>query len=154
VISFRTEQTIERSAHDVWTYAADVARHPDWMGVSHARLVSGHATEVGSRAVERMKFGPRSIDVGLEVSAAIPARRIAWRIAGGSPMQGEVALELEALDPHRTRATWSGSIGLTGPWRLLEPLMASEVKSGEAAELRHLKDNLERNEIGVVGGRS
>jgi len=143
VIKFESALTIERSADEVWAYAADVRRHPEWMGVSAARLVSGTATEVGARAVERMKLGPRSVEVGLEVSGAIPARRIAWRLAGGSPLAGDVSLELEPLGPDRTQVVWSGWIGLTGLWRLIEPLMAAEVRAGEAAELRRLKENLE-----------
>ena len=144
MIRFETEQTIARSAEDVWAYAADIVRHPEWMGVTDARIVRGQGTEVGARAVERMKLGPRSIDVEFEVSGSIPARRIAWRVAGGSPLAGDITLDLEPLGPDRTRAVWSGWIGLTGIWRLIEPLMAAEVKAGEAAELRRLKENLER----------
>jgi hypothetical protein len=142
MIKFETEQTIARSADDFWTYAADILRHPEWMGVTHARIVQGAGTEVGAHAVERMKLGPRSVDVHLEVSGSIPARRIAWRVAGGSPLTGDV-LDLEPIGPERTRAVWSGWVALTGLWRLLEPLMAAEVKAGEAAELRRLKENLE-----------
>ena len=58
-------------------------------------------------------------------------------------MSGAVALDLEPLGPERTRAIWSGSLGLRGLWRVIEPLMAAEVKAGEAAELRRLKENLE-----------
>jgi len=65
--------------------------------------------------------------------------------AGGSPLAGEVALDLEPLGPDRTRAVWSGSMGLTGLWRVVEPLMAAEMKNGEAAELRRLKERLERD---------
>jgi hypothetical protein len=151
MIRFETEQTIERSAPDVWAYAADILRHPEWMGVTSARMVSGRGTDVGSRAVEQMRLGPRSVEVGVEVSEAIPARRIAWRITGSSPLRGDVALQLEALEPGRTRAVWSGRIGLTGPWRLVEPLMAAEVKAGEAAELRRLKQNLEGGDVGRGG---
>jgi uncharacterized membrane protein len=143
VIAFQTEQTIERNAHEVWSYAADIARHTEWMGVLDARLVSGQPTEIGARGVERMKLGPRTFDVGLEVSRSIRDRRIGWRMTGGSPFTGEVTLDLEPLGPDRTRAVWSGSIGLTGWWRLLEPLMAAEVKTGEAAELRRLKETIE-----------
>lgn len=143
MIRFESEQTIERSAEEVWAYAADILRHPEWMGVTDARIVSGVATDVGTRGLERMKLGPRSVEVGIEVSESVRARRIAWRVSGGSPLAGDVTLELEPLGPGRTRATWSGTIGLTGPWRLLEPLMAAEVRAGEAAELRRLKDNLE-----------
>jgi hypothetical protein len=115
------------------------------MGVTNSRLVSGTGTEVGARAIERMKLGPRSVEVGFEVSTAIPPQRIAWRVAGGSPLAGDVTLDLEPLGPTRTRAIWSGSISLTGAWRLLEPMMAAELKAGEAAELLRLKENLERS---------
>lgn len=150
MIRFETEQTIARSANDIWTYAVDVLRHPEWMGVTEARIVRGTGMEVGSRAVERIKFGPRSVDVEFEVSGSIPARRIAWRIAGGSPLSGDVTLDLEPLGAERTRAVWSGSLGLTGFWRVIEPLMAAEVKAGEAAELGRLKENLETTPTAAI----
>lgn len=144
MIRFQSEQTIARSADDVWEYAADILRHPEWMGVLDARVVQGRGTELGARASERIKLGPRTVDVGLEVSASMPGRRIGWRIAGGRPLEGDVAIDLKPLSPKRCRAVWSGSLRMKGVWRLLEPLMASEVRFGEAAELVRLKDNLER----------
>lgn len=146
MIRFETEQSIDRPPADVWTYAADIRRHPEWMGVADARIVQGQGTEVGARALERIKVGPRSVDVEFEVSASIPERRIAWTVLPGSPLAGEVALDLEPIDAHATRAVWSGWLGLSGLWRVMEPLMAAEIRSGEARELRRLKDNLERSE--------
>jgi uncharacterized protein YndB with AHSA1/START domain len=143
MITFKTEQTIDRSADDVWAYAADILRHPEWMGVTNARLVLGRSTEVGARAIEQMKMGPRKVDVEFTVAEAIPAKRLRWTVAGRSPLAGEVTLDLEARAAGQTHAVWSGTIGLMGLWRLLEPLMAGEVKEGEAAELRRLKANLE-----------
>ena len=147
MIAFETEQTIERSADDVWAYAANIVRHPEWMGVTTSQVVDGEATEVGAHAVERLKLGPRSVDVRFEVSGSVAGQRIAWRSAEGSPLAFDVALDLEALAPLRTRAVWSGSIGLTGLLRLVEPLMASEIRAGEAAELARLKANLEATPI-------
>lgn len=144
MIRFEAEQTIDRSADDVWAYAAGIVRHPEWMGVIDARVVHGTGTEVGTRAIERLRMGPRIVEVEITVSESIPARRIAWKLAGGgSPMAGDVMLDLEPLGSGRTRATWSGSIGLTGIWRLIEPLMAGEIRDAETAELRRLKVNLE-----------
>jgi hypothetical protein len=143
MIKFEAEQTIDRSAHDIWAYAADIIRHPEWMGVIDARIVEGRATEVGARAIERIKLGPRTIDVELTVAESVPAKRVRWVLAGRSPLTGDVALDLETLGADRTRAVWSGSIGMKGLWRLLEPLLAGEVSAGEAAELRRLKANLE-----------
>ena len=150
MIRFETEQTIARPAAEVWAYAADILRHPEWMGVTDARVVHGTGTEVGARALERIKVGPRSVDVEFEVSGSIPARRIAWRVIGRSPLAGDVTLDLEPRGPEQTRAVWSGSIGLKGLWRLAEPLMAGEIKSGEAEELRRLKMNLETRPAAVA----
>ena len=153
MIRFKSEQTIARSADDVWAYAADIVRHPEWMGVTAARIVQGNGTEVGARAIERIKMGPRSLEVELAVSESIPARRIAWKVAGGgSPIKGDVTLDLEPLGPGTTRATWSGSIGLTGIRRLIEPLMAGEIRNDEAVELRRLRANLETTPA-TVGAR-
>jgi uncharacterized protein YndB with AHSA1/START domain len=68
MIRFETEQTISRSAEDVWTYAADILRHPEWMAVTDARIVRGTGTEVGAGATERIRLGPRSVDVELETT--------------------------------------------------------------------------------------
>ena len=143
MIRFATEQTIERSADAVWTYAADIRRHPEWMGVLDARVVRGAGPEVGTLAIERLRFGPRTIDVEVTVTEAAPGERLRWTVAGGSPLSGDVTLALDPLGPERTHATWSGAIGLRGLWKILEPLMAAEVADGEAAELRRLKANVE-----------
>ena len=143
MITFKTEQTIDRSADDVWAYAADILRHPEWMGVTNARVVHGRGTEVGARGIEQMKMGPRTIDVEVTVAESVPASRIRWQVASKSPLAADVTLELETIGMDVTRAIWSGRIGMHGWWRLLEPLMAGDVKAGEAAELRRLKANLE-----------
>ena len=143
MIPFKAEQTIDRPADDVWAYAADMARHARWMNVLEVRSVDGAPTVVGTRAVERIRFGPREVDVELEVAESIPAKRISWRTTGRGPMKAVATLDLDAIEPDRTRAVWSGSIGLTGLWRLLEPMMAGEVRAGEDAELRRLKEQLE-----------
>jgi carbon monoxide dehydrogenase subunit G len=143
MIRFETEQTIHRSAEDVWAYATDIVRHPEWMGVIDARIVEGTGTEVGARATERLRIGPRTVEVELAVAEAIPGRRVRWTVAGRSPLRADVAIDLAPVGTDGTRVVWSGSIGLAGLWRLLEPLMAREVRDGEAAELRRLKTNLE-----------
>jgi uncharacterized membrane protein len=144
MIRFETEQTIGRSADDVWAYAADILRHPEWMGVTDARILRGTGSEAGSSAIEHVKMGARTVEVEVSVTEAILARRLRWTVAGRSPLRGDVTLELEPLGADQTQAVWSGSMGMRGLWRLPEPLMAGEVEQGEAAELRRLKANLEK----------
>ena len=143
MITYRFEETIERSADVVWAYAADITRHPEWMGVIDAKVISGNPTDVGAMGRETIRVGPRRYAAEFVVSASDPAKLIEWRVAGVVPFRGEVRLELEPLGPRSTRATYSGAVRMTGLWRLLEPMMAREVRSSEAAELRRLKGVLE-----------
>lgn len=145
MITTRTEQMIERPAADVWTYAADIVRHPDWMNVSSAAIVRGTGSEVGARGRERVALGPFKWDVEFEVVDAIPERRLTWRSVSGAPFDLEVSLNLEPAGPTSTRATYGASIQPHGIWRLLSPLMAAEGKAGPERELRRLKENVERN---------
>jgi uncharacterized membrane protein len=143
MIRFETEQTIARSADDVWTYAADFLRHPEWMGVTDARILQGTGTEIGSRGREHLLFGPFRWDVEFEVVEAKPGSRIVWRSVAGAPFQLDAALDLEPVDPTSTRATYAAAIQLRGLWRLLSPIVAMEGKVGQARELRRLKERVE-----------
>ena len=143
MITFASEQTIDRSADDVWAYAADVAQHPKWMAIEDAEILRGASGEVGTTFRETIKMGGRRYAADLIVSESVPGKVVAWRVTGGIPMAGEARLELEPVAVGRTKARWSGAFRLTGLWRLVEPIMAGEVRSSEAAELVRLKGILE-----------
>jgi uncharacterized membrane protein len=143
MINLRAELTIDRPADEVWAYAADIGRHPQWMTVTTAESLQGTGSHVGDRGRERMRLGPFTREAEFTVVAAEPGHRIVWRAGGGAPFTGDLALELEALGPSTTRATYSGSFRVRGLLRLLEPLMASEAKQAPARELRKLKEALE-----------
>ena len=141
--SYVTEQTIERSAEEVWTYAADIDRHPEWMTVTDARVIRGEGTLIGARGRERMRFGPFGWDVEFEVVEAEPGRRIVWEAVAGAPFDLRVALDLETVAPARTRAIYGADIRLHGRWRLLTPMVAMEGSAGPERELRRLKEHVE-----------
>lgn len=143
MIHFRIDETIARPAHEIWAYAADILAHPTWMAVTDARILSGSSTQVGSRGRERLRVAGRRYDVELEVTAAEPGRRLAWRGVSGAPFDFELTLELEPVSDSETRASYIGSVQPTGLWRLLEPLIAVEARKGPAAELRRLKEIME-----------
>lgn len=143
MIKSQTEQVIERPAEDIWAYAADIARHPDWMSVTDARIIRGKGSDVGSRGRERVVLGPFKWDVEFEVAEASPGRRIVWRSVGGAPFDLEVALDLAPAGPASTRATYAAAIQPHGLWRLLSPLIAMEGKAGPERELQRLKQNVE-----------
>ena len=137
------EETIARSAQDVWRYAADIVRHAEWMTVTDARIVRGDATQTGARGRAKMRFGPFGWDVEFEVVDAKPGRRLAWKKVSGAPFDLEVTLDLESLGPTSTKATYGADIQLHGLWRLLSPMLAMEAKAGPARELQRLKTQVE-----------
>lgn len=143
MIRLETERTIARSTEDVWAYAADILRHPEWMSVTDARVVRGLATETGARGRERMQFGPFGWDVEFEVIEAMPGRGIAWQAVDGAPFDLTVALGLEPVGPAATKATYAVDLRLHGLWRLLGPMVAIEGKGGPERELRRLKAQVE-----------
>ena len=145
MIRTKTEQLIERPAAEIWAYAADVVRHPEWMTVTDARLMRGTGADVGSRGRERMAMGPFKWDAEFEVAEAVPGRRIVWRSVSGVPFDVEISLDLDAAGPTSTRATYGAAIEPHGLWRLLSPLLAVEGKAGPERELRRLKEKLERS---------
>jgi uncharacterized membrane protein len=145
VITSKTEQMIERPAAEVWRYAADIVRHPDWMSVTDAALLHGSGSDLGSRGRERLALGPFKWDVEFEVVEAVPGRRIVWRSMSGAPFDLEVSLDLEPVESGSTRAIYGTAIELHGLWRLLSPLLAAEGKAGPERELRRLKENVEKS---------
>ena len=58
-------------------------------------------------------------------------------------MEWEADYTLEPQGPSSTRVIHSGQIRLNGLLKLFEPLMAGEVRSGEAKEVIKLKELLE-----------
>lgn len=140
---FVTEQTIARSADDIWAYAADIVRHPEWMTVTDARVLEGPGTRAGTRGRERMRFGPFGWDVEFEVAEAAPGRRIVWKAVNGTPFDLAVSLDLEPVGPSSTKATYRADIRLHGLWRLLGPMIAMEGKAGPEQELSRLKARVE-----------
>jgi uncharacterized membrane protein len=145
VITTRTEQMIDRSAADVWSYAADIVRHPEWMNVTQAALLGGTGLDVGSRGRERIAVGPFKWDVEFEVAEAVPGRRIVWRSLSGAPFDLELSLDLETTGAASTRARYGAAIQPHGIWRLLSPLLAMEGKAGPERELKRLKALVEKD---------
>lgn len=141
--SYETSATIERAAHEIWAYAADIGRHPEWMSVTDARLLRGDGARIGDRGRERLRFGPLRLDVAFEVVEADPGRRLVWRAADDPRFSVEVALDLEPLGPSRTRARYRGQVRPRGLWRLLGALVAIEGPAGVRRELASLKANIE-----------
>jgi len=145
MISYQSDVVIERPLDQVSTFALDPDSHTRWMGdvVGVKRLSAGELA-VGSRFQYAIRKGPMSFDPIFRVTAFEPGRRIEYQSEAGGPLTWTASLVFEAVDERRTRVSSTGRIGFAGLRRLLEPLMAAEVRAGEAAELVALKKVVEQ----------
>ena len=150
---YEAQAEIARSADEVWRYAADIVRHPDWMSVSSARVLSGDGAQVGARGVGRQVLGPIQVDIEFEVAEAEPGRRLQWR-STDPRFDFVVTLDLEPVGPADSRARYTAAIAMHGVWRLMSPLIALEGEKSFRAELARLKSRVESNAPMAVAAAS
>jgi len=67
---------------------------------------------------------------------------MAWRSFSG-PIRWDGEYRLAPIDGGRTDLSQTGHLVFTGLWRLVEPMVGSEIKSGEVKELERLKAVIE-----------
>ncbi len=79
---------------------------------------------------------------GVEITQLEPGRRVGFKTVSG-PIEWSGSWEVRAVDAGHTEVTAEGEMRLKGLRRLLEPLMAGEIRKGEAAELVKLRAKLE-----------
>jgi hypothetical protein len=147
VITYGSEVIVDRPHAEVAAYIVDPATHQAWMGdvAGIEPLTPGNAG-VGSRYRYVIKKGPMSISLTMRI-AALSDREVAYQTEPGGTLDWQARITFEPIDAMHTRVGSTGTMGMRGIRRLLEPLMAGEVRSGEAAELTTLKRVLESRPI-------
>jgi uncharacterized protein YndB with AHSA1/START domain len=142
MIRFAYEESIDASPADVFAVIADVSRFDEWLGMD-GRLAGDPPARLGSTFDSAGRMGPLTVRGRGEITRYEPDR--AFGIAMWSPraFDFELDIELAPTGAGGTRLTGSGSMTTHGVWRLLEPVLRSEVPKGEAAEARRLKTLVE-----------
>jgi len=141
MIRYSSMVTIKRPPGDVFAAFLDPERYAQWTPMVDTRF---HDTEprVGTHGDFRFERGPLKGRYEMEIVALDPGRRLEFRVDGSS-LRWNAQIGLEPDGDAGTRMTYAGDISLLGWRRLLEPLFAGEVRSGEAKEAEKLRDVLE-----------
>ncbi len=143
MISYGSEVIVDRPHAEVAAYIVDPSTHRAWMGdVADIEALTAGAVGVGSRYRYLIKKGSMAINLTMRV-VTLSDRAVEYATEPGGPLDWQAKIGFEPIDAGRTRVTSTGSISMRGLRRLLEPFMAREVRSGEAAELTALKGVLE-----------
>jgi uncharacterized protein YndB with AHSA1/START domain len=142
VFKVRHEVTIERKPEEVFAFLSDLERVSEWQqGVIRSQVLTPGPVRVGTRFTETAKVGPWRLDATCEVTAYEPARRMAFT-ASSKPIEYGGEFTLEPLGSG-TRLSVDAAVRLKGFWRLMQPVMAGEMKSETRKELETIKRVLE-----------
>lgn len=141
MIHYSSIVTIKRPPGDVFAALLDPERYSQWTPMVDTRF---HDTDprVGTRGDFRFESGPLKGRYEMEIVGLDPGRRLDFRVDGSS-LRWNAQIGLEPDGDAGTRMTYAGDLALLGWRRLLEPLFAREVRSGEAREAEQLRDVLE-----------
>jgi uncharacterized protein YndB with AHSA1/START domain len=141
----RIEQgtVIERPPEDVFRYIADVGNLPKWQtGTVKSELLSEPPLVQGSRFQEVVRVGPfklqtRCVITELKLNEVFAFEAMSRPIdyAGSFRLAGEAG---------STRVSLRAVAQMKGPWRLLEPLLAGDLRQESRVELENLRRVLEQ----------
>ncbi len=143
MIDYKSDLTIRKPVEKVFSFIQEVSRYDEWTDMTGTRLLSGEGLRLGSQIETTMKIGPSKRTMVFEVVAFEPNRRIGWKTVTKGPLHWDAEFLFEPVDESSAHVTSSGVIQLNGALKLMEGIMAGEVRTGEAKELERFKSLVE-----------
>jgi uncharacterized protein YndB with AHSA1/START domain len=141
MIKYSSEVTINRAPSEVIDALLDPKLYSEWTPMVDVQFDGTGRPGVGTTGRFRMAEGPIKDMLEMRIAELEPHRRLVIRVS--HPALDWTATSTVAADGGGTRLTYAGELGFKGWRRLLEPLMAGEVRKGEAQEALRLKAILE-----------
>ena len=140
--SFENTLMIRRSIEDVFGFLSDFENVPRWnYAISETHKVSQGPVGVGA-IYQQVRSVPSRSEERFEVSAYNPPRHLEIQGQLG-PFPSRLSYALDAV-PEGTRVTNSVELELRGPGRLVGRVAVPRIRDAVAANLRKLKELLER----------
>ncbi|MEO3749194.1 SRPBCC family protein [Streptomyces sp. B6B3] len=139
---------IDRPAEEVFRYASDPARFPEWQ--RDVARVSVDGREVGSRFTTVRKIGGQERSMTQEISENEPPR--AWAARGvDGPVRPNASIAVEPLGPERCRVTFSLDFEGRGVGAALVPMVRRIAAKVAPTSHQRMKDLLEGDDQAAAG---
>ena len=137
MITYESKVIVDRPPEVVFDYLVEPAKQALWSDVPMRQLTGGPFAK-GTRFEVTFGKGPLSVTLGLELIALEPGRRMAWTTFRG-PIRWDGEYRVAPSGDAGSALEQEGRLRFTGLWRLVEPLVAGEIRDGEVKELEKLK---------------
>ncbi|HEY7268756.1 MAG TPA: SRPBCC family protein [Dehalococcoidia bacterium] len=142
MIRIESSVEIEQPAEEVFDYISDLSNLREWQaGVIESRVVTPGPVGVGTIFEETAKVGFWKMLATCTVVEFARPRVMAFKATSTGPIEYDGALRVEAGSAG-TRLAITGNARLKGIWRLLEPLLGSDIRRETKEELQAVKRNL------------
>ena len=136
MISYESQVKVNRPPETVFRYLIEPDKQAQWADLTMHPLTEGPPAQ-GYRMEIVFGLGPIKARMGLEYRTFEPGRRLEFGTFSG-PIRWEGEYRLEPAG-EGTTLSQRGTMVFTGLWRLVEPLLGTEIKNGEIKELDKLK---------------
>jgi uncharacterized protein YndB with AHSA1/START domain len=141
MIRYASDVTINRPPNEVLDALLDAGMYSKWTPMVEVVFDGEGKPGVGTAGRFRMAEGPIKGLLEMRITELDPSRRLVIKVT--HPNLDWIAISSVTPVDAGTRLTYAGELRFKGWRRLLEPLMAAEVREGEAHEAMRLKAVLE-----------
>ena len=145
MIRIEQSTTIQKEPREVFDFLANVANLPKWQaGTVKSELITAPPLATGSRFIEVVRLGPWKLDTTCVVTELKMPEVFAFE-AMSKPIDyaGSFRLSPEAGG---TRVSLRAVAHLKGLWRLMEPVLAGDLRKESRTELENLRRLIEEGE--------
>ena len=142
MITFRESIEIPQAREKVFGFISDLSNLSKFQSeVVQSRVITPGPVAVGTRFEEVVKLGPWRVPTRCMVTEYDEGETMAFE-ASSKPVRYSARFTVEAA-ADGSRVTIQGTARLQGLWRLLEPLLESDVHKGVRHELVAIKHHTE-----------
>jgi len=141
MIRYSSDVTINRPPQDVLDALLDADMYSKWTPMVDVQFDGPGRPGVGTTGRFRMAEGPIKGILEMQIAELDPTHVV---VKVKHPSLDWTSTSTVTPEGTGTRLTYAGALAFRGWRRLLEPLMAGEVRKGEAMEAERLKALLDR----------
>ena len=138
MITYSSAVTIDRPPAQVFPYFVEREKQALWSDVPMRPLTDG-PWRVGYRMELAFGKGPLKATLQLEITGLEQDRLVTFRTASKGSIDWSGEYRLAPAGMGGSQVSQAGQMRFSGLWRLLEPVVGAEIRSGEIKELDRLK---------------
>jgi carbon monoxide dehydrogenase subunit G len=143
MIRIESSIQINRPRDEVFDFLSNVDNLPKWQsGVVESRRLTQGPVRVGFQYEETVKVGPWKLNAVCTITDLKTNERFAFQMSSSGPLDCDGRFDLQPV-AGGTRLTISGIAQLKGIWRLMQPVLAGELRKETRIELSTIKLLLE-----------